>query len=346
MRSPTSLFFTLERLLNRFEFDVNTLPTDIDMWREFIERVNNVFHDFEQERYLLERSIEISSREMVELNEHLVSLSRQAGMSEVATSVLHNIGNVLNSVNISILLIQEIIKNSEIKNLDKIKTLLNENTQTQPDYLFTDLKGKLIPKYISVLSDNMANEHDRLSNEIIYLIKNIGHIKDIVSMQNDISGISAMKEKVVLSELCDLAIQMSCPNPEKFGIKLVKEYECSASVMVDKTKLLQIMVNLLSNAKDALTASMQKDKRMVLSIRKSDTPHQIEMSVEDNGVGISKVNLKNIFSMGFTTKKEGHGFGLHSSAIAAADMHGSLVGYSEGEGKGAKFTLLLPWMIE
>ena len=57
---------------------------------------------------------------------------------------------------------------------------------------------------------------------------------------------------------------------------------------------------------------------------------------------IPAASLGRIFTLGFTTRKDGHGFGLHSAALAAAEMGGSLVAESDGLGQGATFTLELP----
>jgi signal transduction histidine kinase len=68
----------------------------------------------------------------------------------------------------------------------------------------------------------------------------------------------------------------------------------------------------------------------------------VAIIVRDNGVGILPENLTRIFGHGFTTKKDGHGFGLHSGALAAKQMNGALSVQSAGPGKGAAFTLELP----
>ena len=68
----------------------------------------------------------------------------------------------------------------------------------------------------------------------------------------------------------------------------------------------------------------------------------MKISYIDNGIGIPADNLTRIFGHGFTTRKEGHGFGLHSGALAAKELGGALTVESDGPGKGATFTLEFP----
>ncbi|HEX5747505.1 MAG TPA: ATP-binding protein [Archangium sp.] len=70
----------------------------------------------------------------------------------------------------------------------------------------------------------------------------------------------------------------------------------------------------------------------------------VRIQVHDNGMGIAPEMLTRIFQYGFTTREEGHGFGLHSSALAAQELGGSLTVHSEGPGHGATFTLELPYV--
>ncbi len=111
-------------------------------------------------------------------------------------------------------------------------------------------------------------------------------------------------------------------------------------ITVEKHKVLQILVNLMRNAKFACSESGLPDRQMTLRVsRDADI---VKISVSDNGVGIAPENLTRIFSHGFTTRKDGHGFGLHSGALAATEMGGRLSVQSDGLGLGAAFTLELP----
>src|SRR5206468_3937091 len=123
-------------------------------------------------------------------------------------------------------------------------------------------------------------------------------------------------------------------------VQAVREFKDVPDVTVDKQKVLQILVNLIRNAKHACDETGRPDKRLTLGIANGNG--RIKISVRDNGVGIPPENLTRIFNHGFTTRKDGHGFGLHSSALAAKEMGGSLSVHSEGQGRGATFILELP----
>ena len=127
----------------------------------------------------------------------------------------------------------------------------------------------------------------------------------------------------------------------RHGILVGRDYQDVPVISVDKHKILQILVNLIRNAKYAIETAGKRDKRLAISIR-SNERNMVQITITDNGIGIAQENLTRIFSHGFTTKRDGHGFGLHSGALAAKEMGGSLSASSEGPGKGATFILELP----
>ncbi|HXM74252.1 MAG TPA: ATP-binding protein, partial [Chthoniobacterales bacterium] len=112
-------------------------------------------------------------------------------------------------------------------------------------------------------------------------------------------------------------------------------------IRVDRHKVLQILINVIRNAKYALDDVERTDKKIVISISSPDEQN-VQIVISDNGIGISPENLTRVFAHGFTTREGGHGFGLHSGALAARSMGGSLTAASAGIGQGATFTLELP----
>jgi two-component system NtrC family sensor kinase len=142
-------------------------------------------------------------------------------------------------------------------------------------------------------------------------------------------------------ELVEDALRLNAGAVERHRVTVVREYEPAPPVSVDRHKVLQILVNLIRNSKYALDERGHTDKVMTFRIRRVGA-ERIAISVIDNGVGIRPENLQRIFEHGFTTRKHGHGFGLHSGALAAKELCGSLTAHSDGPGKGAAFTLELP----
>jgi C4-dicarboxylate-specific signal transduction histidine kinase len=303
-----------------------------------LREANKVLESEVQERARAQAEVEA-------MHKQLMAASRQAGMAEVATGVLHNVGNVLNSVNVSITLIQEQLERSEISSLGKVAGLLESHANQVATYLAEDPKGKLLPSFIIQLSKQLEEEHRLLTKEHGELVRNLDHIKEIVTMQQSYATVSGVLEKVALPSLVDDALRFHAGALERHGVKVERQYDQVPPVNIDKHKALQILVNLVHNAKYALDEARVKDKKLIISIAPQGA-YRVKVTVGDNGVGIAPENLNRIFSHGFTTRKGGHGFGLHSGANAAREMGGFLSAASDGVGRGAVFTLELPVIPE
>ncbi|AKJ00977.1 PAS domain S-box-containing protein [Archangium gephyra] len=278
---------------------------------------------------------------LAELHRSLVDVSRHAGMAEIATGVLHNVGNTLNSVNVSANLVVDRLRASRAAGLDKAVELLRENASRLGAFFEEDPRGRQFPAYLAALSGQLAQERESVLEELRRLTESVDHIKSVVSMQQEHARFAGVLERVEVPGLLDDAMRLHAVSFDRLGIQLRREYTAAASaVMVDRHKLLQILVNLLSNARHALLESQQPDKQLTLRVEQAG--ERLRIAVADNGVGIAPENLQRLFSQGFTTKKDGHGFGLHISALSAEELGGSLQCESEGPGKGATFTLELP----
>lgn len=278
--------------------------------------------------------------ELAKINEQLRQSSRQAGMAEVATGVLHNVGNVLNSVNVSANLVAENTKHSKVASLAKVAALLREQQDNLAQFVEHDPRGKHLVEFVAQLAEHLQAEQQLNIRELDSLRRSIDHIKEIVSMQQGYAKISGVVEPVNMIELVEDTLRMSDAALRRHGVTVLREFSAVPSINADKHKILQILVNLVTNAKRACTDSGRIDKRMTLRVsREAD---MIRVAVVDNGVGIPSENLIRIFAHGFTTRKDGHGFGLHSGALAARELGGTLTAHSQGSGLGATFVLDLP----
>jgi len=292
----------------------------------------------------LSEQVEARKRAHVRLSEaqqRLILASRQAGMAEVATGVLHNVGNVLNSVNVSASLVGDSLQRLRIDNFMKAVALMNEQGGNLAKFLTEDPRGRTLPGYLQDLAANMGENQRTLQDELKSLIKQIDHVKAVVALQQDYARSSSFKENLDPAELMEDAVQINRAAYERHGIELVRQYGNSPLIIADRHKVLQILINLLSNAKYALEETSAKAKRVVLCIRPEDED-RVRFEISDAGAGIAPENMERIFTLGFTTKANGHGFGLHSGANAAREMGGRLFVLSEGAGRGATFVLELP----
>lgn len=317
-----------------------------------IKKLNTVNKNLQANEQQLKASnqqlqVEISEREkreeeLCEVHKELVSASHRAGMAEVATDVLHNVGNVLNSINVSIAMMGETLSDSKISNFKKITDIIEDHVQDLPSFLAEDPKGKHIPSYLIKVANLLTGEQAEVVEELQTLTKNVEHIKEIVKMQQSYSKAVGVEVEFSLTELVNNAIQINIAGMERHGVDLKTEFAELPEVNIDKQRVLQILVNLINNAKYAVSKNNKKEKTLIIRFFKQNED-RLCIEVADNGIGISQENKSKIFRRGFTTKKDGHGFGLHSGALAAKEMGGSLTVHSKGLGQGAVFILELPF---
>jgi PAS domain S-box-containing protein len=282
-----------------------------------------------------------TAREHEEINRQLVDASRQAGKAEVAVGVLHNVGNVLNSVNVAAGIISDTVRGSRVNTLAEVVTLLRTQNGGLAEFLTNDPGGRLVPELLERLTNELRAEHATLSAETSSLVSHVGHIRETVALQQSHASVSGISEKLVARALLDDAVKLEGSAMVRHGIEVIRKFDNVPPVVVDRHKALQILVNLLRNAKQAMAENDRRNKRLTLGIMQRDGG-TVRITVRDNGIGIAPENLSRIFSHGFTTKENGHGFGLHISALAAREMGGNLSVESDGLGRGAVFTLELP----
>jgi signal transduction histidine kinase len=335
-----SLFFVSGYLGPLLRFAERTL--------EKLQHLNATLEHRVDERTAALRQANGQLTESLEKNQamqrQLMDASRRAGMADVATTVLHNVGNVLNSVNVSANVVMDTMQGSRLNGLAKAAELMRARKDDLSRFLTEDDKGKKLPLYLCGLADAASAERASMLKELESLQKNVDHIKVIVSRQQAQARSSlGVVEDVSIPDLLEDAIKFVGSSYEKHHVHVEREFDELPSVRLDRHKLFQIVMNLLSNAKHAVLAVQDpaRERRVTVRLRlRSDTRFAIE--IEDNGCGIAPENLKKIFTYGFTTKREGHGFGLHSCANTAAEMGGSLGASSPGPDAGARFILELP----
>lgn len=282
-----------------------------------------------------------SEVERQKLNEQLVDASRSAGMAEVATGVLHDVGNILNSVNVSTNLIRSQFRKSALSSLEKLTGLIGEHENDFGNFVNDDERGKKIPDYITHVTSILKREHETVTNEFQDLVDNVEHIKEIVSVQQSMAKSSGFRQRLLPADLVNDSITANKGTLSNHRVNISQEIEDSLPEIVsDKHKILQILINLIKNAKDAMVENDTPEPEIKILARREDG--FVIFSVVDNGIGIPSDQIEKIFNHGFTTKKTGHGFGLHSSANAATEIGGTLNVTSDGVGKGAAFHLKLP----
>jgi signal transduction histidine kinase len=306
-------------------------------------------HD-ELETRVKDRTIELSrevlnrkqaQEELARLNTYIAEVSHRAGMAEVANSVIHNVGNALNSINVAVSTINSEIKSTPLGTLPKIADMLKEHESDLSEFLSRDEKGQKIPKLLEMLSDQWKLENATLISETKQLQESVMHIREIVSRQQSLSGKMGIDENINISDLINNCLSFYVTNFKNANIIVSMNNEPGLEWSGDRSKITQILLNLIMNAEESLIASQNTPKSLkITSFHIKDGGIQIE--VADNGSGIEPEVMNKLFSYGFTTKQFGHGLGLHASGIAANEMNGTLQAFSAGKNKGATFILSLP----
>ena len=293
-------------------------------------------------------SLEVTERVRAEVeldatHQKLMEVARRAGMAEIATGILHNVGNVLNTINVSANLVSDRMKQSRFHDLQRVSQLLEAHERDLATYITSDPKGQQIPGFLALLAVHFADERTEVVKELDLLTTKVHHVKTIIATQQSYAGVSGVIETVDIGATLDDTMKMNCPSLDRHQVTIIRDYQDIPKVRLDKQKLVQILFNLLNNAKAALIEGADhKDRKLILRTSRDDE-RNVSIHVVDNGVGIPAENMTRIFSHGFTTKKTGHGFGLHSCANAASEMGGSLSAYSDGVGCGATFVLTFPY---
>lgn len=278
--------------------------------------------------------------ELRETQKTLVEVAHKAGMAEIATGILHNVGNVLNSVKVSSQFLKERVEDSKVKGLKKAVNLFKEHEHDLGSYITSDERGKMLPKYLIKLVETLKEEQDIYLEELINLNTGISHVEEIVAVQQDYAGVSGVTEKILLTKMMDDVVKMYRDSFRTNKIEVYNNYSKVSPVLIEKGKLMQVFVNILKNAKESLIMKSEGDKVITINISEDKESQNVE--IIDNGVGINEEDLESIFLYGFSTKEHSKGFGLHTSALTVAEFNGKIFANSDGKDKGSKFTIIIP----
>ncbi len=301
-----------------------------------IERIRNrkIFRTFIKERADLED-------ERDKLNKRIQQASHEAGKAEFVTGVLHNVGNILTTLNVTSELIEEKLHRLNVEGVSKLQSLFQKDLNATEMVLLKDQRGKLIPEYLGRLDKLLLGQKEELVSTIHSLNKSIDHLKQIVSSQQRSAKLGGRIETTLIEEIINDSLHLTSPLFSLGGVNSETHLKFEGAILTDRSKVVMILVNLIRNALSAIRQHSPNDPRLTLSVEKNDEGG-VDFIVTDNGVGISPDHLVEIFNYGFTTKEDGHGFGLHSCVIAAQQMGGVLRAKSDGLGRGATLCLSLP----
>lgn len=374
-RACDSLGYTRKELLNMMTIkDIEVSTPDDSYWQKQIKQLKEKKDIVKEDRYkrkdgstfFVETSLKLVSQEKQDYiiaiarditerkraeaklktaQEKLLETAREVGMAEVATGVLHNVGNVLNSVSVTAESIQKRVRNSKISYLSDVVNLLEEHSDKLGAFMTNEERGKKIPAFLANLSNELIDEQQRCLEALEALTKHVQHVGDIIQLQQSHSKAKGLIEPASIAELVEDTIQIYADALTRNKVQVKREIADLPTLLIDRHKVLQILTNLISNAIHALSKSSLEDKILKICVKETKNGF-LRIDICDNGIGIPKENLIRIFEHGFTTKKTGHGFGLHSTALSVNELNGSIKVHSDGPGKGAIFTVELPFKTQ
>jgi signal transduction histidine kinase len=289
----------------------------------------------------LETRVRERAAQIEQLQGELVATAHRAGMAQIASNVLHNVGNVLTSVTVAAFALRTRVQGSRAPGVSRAAQVMKEQGAGLPQFMADDSRGRMLPQYLADLGEALRKEQDETLHDIEGLLRNVDHISAIVGSQQALAGSSWLKESVTVKQLLDDALRIS-EGTLVHGTQVVRGDEPTLQLEIDRTRVLQVLVNLIVNADEAMLDSPQRTLALGARLKDDGPDKRLRITVSDSGHGITSENLPRLFSHGFSTKKDGNGFGLHSAAIAAMEMGGKLTAHSDGPGRGATFTLEIP----
>ncbi len=272
-------------------------------------------------------------------NQILKSLSYKVGAGQVATGVLHNIGNILNSINISIQSLSEMAKNSKIPKLIKANELFHENKMRIGEYITNDKAGRHLPDFYAGIGEFMKEDNAQLKDELDELKDHLNLVKELIATQQNYAKCFTGRRRLPVMDLLTDALKIEKMSIQKHKIRVDVQCPDEATIFVEKPKALHVLVNLIKNGIEAILAA---EKTGHFQINVAIEESHVAVTIRDNGIGLCREQLAKMFSFGFTTKLDGHGFGLFTSYQLMKEMDGKIAVSSEGLRKGAVFHLEFP----
>ena len=268
------------------------------------------------------------------------------GRLEIVETILHNIGNAINSVSVGIdVLHKNLVRNPLVRDFLAFADLVKVHQEDWVDYIQNDPKGQQVLPFIIALAADFTDQDREVTETLERVSERVAHIVDIITTQKSSNQPSMMRHNINLRKAILSALKLQQDSIEKRGIQVHVDCEnAPPEIRIQESQFHQMLVNLIKNsieAIDELTRSGGLNETPRIDIKAYISEGFVCLDITDNGIGITQKNLKLIFSAGYTTKKSGTGLGLHSSANFVIGSGGKIYPLSEGIGEGATMRIML-----
>jgi signal transduction histidine kinase len=277
---------------------------------------------------------------LAESRKKVLDSAHRSGMEEVASEVLHNVGNAVNSASCSVELLRERLDGSKVAGFNRAAALLREQVPRAAEFFGADPRGPKLLNYLVGLNEVLQQEHHDHQSDVARLDETICHIRDVIAAQQTYTGQSEFRQEVDLSALVDEVLILNREQLVAYQIDVAVNLPPLPELQLNKSKVTQVLVNLVRNAIQAMHNQASGVRRLTISARTVDE-NGIEIEVRDTGCGFDDEVREKLFTHGFTTKSEGNGFGLHYCANAIQGAGGQITAESPGRGQGSTFRIRL-----
>ena len=290
---------------------------------------------------ILARSFDLMVAHLAEARRETEESAHRAGMAEIASEVLHNVGNAVNTANCCAEVIADRLNNSRVSGLEKATSLLSEQASNPVHFFSEDPRGPKLISYLVTLTGALQKEQAENLNELQRLQETIRHIRDAIASQQSHARKSDFRQRVDLRALLNETLLVNEALQKQCGITVTINMPELPLLELNRSRVAQVLVNLEKNALLSMQSVPERSHELTLNVAVFETD-TLQIEVRDTGTGFTSEIHERLFGQGFTTRKEGSGLGLHYCVNVIREMGGDITAHSEGPGKGATFTITIP----
>jgi sensor domain CHASE-containing protein len=275
-----------------------------------------------------------------EYRKKVLDSAHRSGMEEVASEVLHNVGNAVNSASCSVEMLRERLSESKASGLDRAAAMLREQAPRAGEFFTVDPRGPKLISYLVDVNEALKREQIEQQADVDRLFETVRHIRDVIAAQQSYTGQSEFRQEVALASMVDEVLLLNHEQLLTSRIEVEVDLPPLPDLRLNKSKTTQVLVNLVRNAIQAMQNENGRPRVLTITAHLIDETG-IEIEVADTGHGFDEDVRRKLFAHGFTTKPNGNGFGLHYCANAVQGSGGHITAESPGPGCGATFRVRL-----
>jgi two-component system NtrC family sensor kinase len=290
---------------------------------------------------ILARSFDHMVAHLAEARRKTEESAHRAGMAEIASEVLHNVGNAVNTANCCAEVISDRLNHSRLSGLEKTASLLSEQAPNAAQFFSEDPRGPKLISYLVTLTAALQKEQVENLSELQRLQETIRHIRDAIASQQSHARKSDFRQRVDLRALLNETLLVNEALQKQCGITVTIKMPDLPLLELNRSRVAQVLVNLEKNALLSMQSVPRKDHELTLNVAILK-PDMLQIEIRDTGTGFTPEIHERLFGQGFTTRKEGSGLGLHYCVNVIREMGGDITAYSDGPETGASFTITIP----